>query len=160
VLGSRRSNQADQMEIVLTVGRRGGGKRQTYEPYKFLVTEDSKSRTRCSATFGERIAQASVRPVNYPAQLGSRRCVPARSCRPSSAVLQWDRRRLQIHLAAKRDAASADESPDGKNATGQEIKLVSRWRTCPEKKSETRWASTPDSRGSELRPNCSNSPSF
>lgn len=133
-------NQADQMEIVLTVGAAVAESRQTYEPYKFLVTEDSKVKNEMFRDFGEKIAQAIGAPGNT--RLSSAAALCASAVVPAiSAVLQGQTPPATI--SAQTAAASADESPDGKNATGQEIKLVSMMANVSGEEVETRWGLHP-----------------
>ena len=49
-------NNADQMEIVMTIGTTVAESRQVYEPYKFLITEDSKTKNDMFRDFGDRTA--------------------------------------------------------------------------------------------------------
>jgi hypothetical protein len=133
-------NQADQMEIVLTVGTAVAESRQTYEPYKFLITEDSKAKNDMFRTFGETIAQALGAPGNT--QLSSAATLCASAVVPAiSAVLQG-----QTPPAAgstQTTAASAGESPDKRSATGLEIKLVSMMANVSGEEVETRWGLHP-----------------
>ena len=62
-------NNADQMEIMLTIGNAVAESRQTYEKYKFLVTEDSKTKNEMFQDFGEKVAEHFGTPGN--AQLSS-----------------------------------------------------------------------------------------
>ncbi|NJN69796.1 MAG: hypothetical protein HC801_05635, partial [Nitrospira sp.] len=62
-------NHADQMEIVMTIGTTVADSRQTYEHYKFLISEDSKTKNEMFHDFGEKVADALGTPGN--AQLSS-----------------------------------------------------------------------------------------
>src|SRR3990167_1347258 len=49
---------ADQTEIMLTVGAAVAESRQTYERYRFLVTEDTPEKNEMLKGFGGRVAEA------------------------------------------------------------------------------------------------------
>ena len=51
-------NNADQMEIMMTIGTTVAESRQTYERYKFLISEDSKTKTEMFRDFGDNVAEA------------------------------------------------------------------------------------------------------
>ena len=80
-------NNADQMEIVVTIGTTVAESRQTYEKYKFLISEDSKMKSEMFHEFGEKVADALGAPGN--AQLSSAATLCASAAVPAlSAVLQ------------------------------------------------------------------------
>jgi hypothetical protein len=133
-------NNADQMEIVLTVGAAVAESRQTYEPYKFLITEDSKAKNDMFRDFGETIAQALDAPGNT--QLSSAATLCASAVVPAiSAVLQGQTSPAAV--STQTAASSAGESPDKRSATGQEIKLVSMMANVSGEEIETRWGLHP-----------------
>ena len=47
----------DQMEIVMTIGTTVAESRQTYEQYKFLISEDSKTKHEMFRAFGDRVTE-------------------------------------------------------------------------------------------------------
>src|SRR5690349_8688027 len=80
-------NNADQMEIVLTIGTTVAQSRQVYERYQFLISEDSKTKQEMFRDFGEKVADALGAPGNT--QLSSAATLCASAVVPAlSAVLQ------------------------------------------------------------------------
>jgi hypothetical protein len=79
-------NNADQMEIVLTVGNAVAESRDLYEKYKFLITEDSKTKNELFQSFAERVAQTLGAPQN--GQVIAAQPVRQRHHSAVSAVLQ------------------------------------------------------------------------
>jgi hypothetical protein len=131
---------ADQMEIVMTIGGAVAESRQAYEKYKFLITEDSKTKQEMFREFGERIAQLLGAPGN--AQVSGAATLCASAVVPAiSAVLEGQ---STPSIAAARPA-SADprEGTAKKGPTGQEIKLVSLMSSVSGEEVETRWGLHP-----------------
>ncbi|HEX5646120.1 MAG TPA: hypothetical protein VFX56_04055, partial [Nitrospira sp.] len=132
-------NQADQMEIVLTIGTAVAESRQIYEPYKFLVTEESQSKNEMFRDFGTRIATALGASGNT--QLSSAATLCASAVVPAiSAVLQGQ---TPPDASAQPATAAVSEQPDNHGATGQEIKLVSMMSNVSGEEIETRWGFHP-----------------
>lgn len=132
-------NQADQMEIVLTIGTAVAESRQIYEPYKFLVTEESQSKNEMFRDFGTRIATALGASSNT--QLSSAATLCASAVVPAiSAVLQGQ---TPPDASAQPATAAVSEQPDNHGATGQEIKLVSMMSNVSGEEIETRWGFHP-----------------
>lgn len=132
-------NNADQMEIVMTIGTTVAESRQTYEHYKFLISEDSKPRTRCS-TSSEKVADAVGAPGN--AQLSSAATLCISAVVPAlSAVLQGQAPPSQdVPQAVPTVVESAAEHA---KMTGQEIKLISLMSSVLGEEVETRWGLHP-----------------
>ncbi len=129
----------DQMEIMLTIGGAVAESRRLYEKYKFLITEDSKTKNEMFRDFGERVAELLGAPGN--AQLSSAATLCASAIVPAiSAVLQGQA--PPTTSAPQTTVASAGESAK-KGATGQEIKLVSLMSTVSGEEVETRWGLHP-----------------
>jgi hypothetical protein len=136
-------NQADQMEIVLTIGTAVAESRQTYESYKFLVTEESQSKNEMFRDFGNRIATTLGAAGN--AQLSSAATLCASAIVPAiSAVLQGQAPPLAA--SAQPATATVSEQSDTRSATGQEIKLVSMMSNVSGEEIETRWGLHPQFR--------------
>jgi hypothetical protein len=134
-------NNADHMEIMLTIGGAVADSRQIYEKYKFLVTEDSKTKNEMFRDFGERVAELLGAPGN--AQLSSAATLCASAIVPAiSAVLQGQAPPT-TSASAQTAVASAGDGPEKKGATGQEIKLVSLMSTVSGEEVETRWGLHP-----------------
>lgn len=133
-------NNADQMEIVMTIGTTVAESRQTYEHYKFLITEDSKTKTAMFRDFGEKVADALGAPgnpqLNAAASLCASAVVPA-----LSAVLQGQAPPAQD--AAQLQSPATGRSTEQKPSTGQEIKLVSLMSSVSGEEVETRWGLHP-----------------
>ena len=133
-------NQADQMEIVLTIGTTVAESRQAYEPYKFLITEESQSKNEMFRDFGNKIATALGASGN--AQLGYAATLCASAVVPAiSAVLQGHA--PPPAASAQPATATVSEQPDKPSATGQEIKLVSMMSNVSGEEIETRWGLHP-----------------
>lgn len=133
-------HQADQMEIVLTIGAAVADSRQNYERYKFLVTEESKTKNEMFRDFGEKIAQVLGAPGNSRLSSAAALCVGA-IVPAISAVLQKQ---------TPPDAPSTPTAPasiadplDAKPPTGQEIKLISLMSSVSGEEVETRWGLHP-----------------
>jgi hypothetical protein len=136
-------NQADQMEIVMTIGGAVAESRQVYERYRFLITEESKTKSDMFQEFGEKVAVLLGAPSN--AQLSSAATLCASAVVPAiSAVLQ--RQTPPPDAPVQSTVASGSERPDRKNATGQEIKLVSLMSSVSGEEVETRWGLHPQFR--------------
>ncbi|MBX3350024.1 MAG: hypothetical protein KF747_14965 [Nitrospira sp.] len=133
-------NNADQMEIMMTIGTTVAESRQTYEHYKFLITEDSKTKSEMFRNFGENVAEALGAPRN--AQLSAAASLCASAVVPAlSAVLQGQAPPSQ---EAPQVGAPAVGTPTEQNkSTGQEIKLVSLMSSVSGEEVETRWGLHP-----------------
>lgn len=133
-------NNADQMEIVMTIGTTVAESRQTYEHYKFLITEDSKAKTEMFREFGENVADALGAPRN--AQLSAAASLCASAVVPAlSAVLQGQAPPVQD--GAQQKSSSNERTTEQKPSTGQEIKLVSLMSSVSGEEVETRWGLHP-----------------
>ena len=133
-------NNADQMEIVMTIGTTVADSRQTYEHYKFLISEDSKTKNKMFHEFGEKVADAIGAPGN--AQLSSAATLCISAVIPAlSAVLQGQAPPSQeVSQTAPTAVGSAAEQT---RTTGQEIKLVSLMSSVVGEEVETRWGLHP-----------------
>jgi len=131
---------ADQMEIVMTIGGAVAESRQIYEKYKFLITEDSKAKNELFQAFAERVAELLGAPQNgrvlSAATLCATAVVPA-----IAAVLQGQA--PPSTPASQSTAAAPDGEPAKTDTTGQEIKLVSLMSSVSGEEVETRWGLHP-----------------
>lgn len=133
-------NNADQMEIVMTIGTTVAESRQTYERYKFLISEDSKTKTEMFRDFGDNVAETLGAPRN--AQLSAAASLCASAVVPAlSAVLQGQAPPSQ--QASQVGAPAVGTSTEQKLSTGQEIKLVSLMSSVSGEEVETRWGLHP-----------------
>jgi hypothetical protein len=140
----------DQMEIMLTVGAAVAESRQTYEQYRFLVTEDNPVKDEMLKAFGERVADAMGIAGN--AQVSSAATLCASAVIPAiKAILTGDPPPI---AAAAETAASMTAStpsalprlapaPGPQGPTGTEITLVSVMSTVAGEEVETRWGLHP-----------------
>ncbi|MDH4084273.1 MAG: hypothetical protein OEV99_01935 [Nitrospira sp.] len=133
-------NNADQMEIVMTIGTTVAESRQVYEKYKFLITEDSKTKNEMFHDFGEKVAEALGTAGN--AQLSSAATLCATAAVPAlSAVLQGHA--PPSHEASQVAPPAVGNGTDQRTGTGQEIKLVSLMSSVLGEEVETRWGLHP-----------------
>ena len=66
VLAPALGPDSDEMEVIMTIGATVAQSRQQYEPFKFLVTEESKQKDEYFKTFGETVARSSRSRVTLP----------------------------------------------------------------------------------------------
>lgn len=139
---------ADQTEIMLTVGAAVAESRQTYERYRFLVTEDAPEKNEMLKDFGGRVADAmgiaGNEHVSSAATLCASAVIPA-----IKAVLAGDAPPAAAVNAAAPATATASTlppppaTPEPQGPTGTEIKLVSVMSTVEGEEVETRWGLHP-----------------
>lgn len=139
---------ADQTEIMLTVGAAVAESRQTYERYRFLVTEDTPEKNEMLKDFGGRVADAmgiaGNEHVSSAATLCASAVIPA-----IKAVLAGDAPPAAAVNAAAPATATASTlppppaTPEPQGPTGTEIKLVSVMSTVEGEEVETRWGLHP-----------------
>jgi hypothetical protein len=132
VLAPALGPDADEMEVVLTIGQTVSQSRERYERFKFLVTEDSKQKDEYFAAFGETIAHLLGAPDNGMAISSATLCgsaiVPAmtsllESAAPGAApgqteamapaVSPQDRQRDQADQRHVHDSGGGDRNPLG-----------------------------------------------
>jgi hypothetical protein len=114
--------------------------RQTYEKYKFLVTEESKTKNEMFRDFGEKVAKLLGAPGH--GQLRSAAMLCASAVVPAiNAVLQGQ---TPPPATSTQPAVASTSARTEKNrATGQEIKLVSLMSSVSGEEVETRWGLHP-----------------
>lgn len=133
---------SDQMEIMLTIGGAVSESREIYEKYKFLITEDSKTKNEMFRDFGDRVAELLGAPGN--AQVSAAATLCATAIVPAiSAVLQGEAPPKPSGSPQPALTSSVDSVKEQKGATGQEIKLVSLMSTVSGEEVETRWGLHP-----------------
>jgi hypothetical protein len=146
VLAPALGPDADEMEVVLTIGQTVGQSRERYERFKFLVTEDSKQKDEYFAAFGETIAHLLGAPDNGMAISSATLCgsaiVPAMTSLLESAA--------PGAAPGQTEAMAPAVSPSG-SKTGNEIKLISVMSTIQGEEIETRWGLHPRFR-QDLKP--------
>ena len=139
----------DQMEIMLTVGAAVAESRQTYERYRFLVTEDNPVKDEMLKAFGERVADAMGIAGN--AQVSSAATLCASAVVPAiKAILSGDPPPVAVVGTAATVTTPTMPAPPPSPAmpglqgpTGTEIKLVSVMSTIAGEEVETRWGLHP-----------------
>lgn len=139
---------ADQTEIMLTVGAAVAESRQTYERYRFLVTEDTPEKTEMLKDFGGRVADAmgiagnehvsSAATLCASAVIPAIKAVLAGDTPPAAAVNTAD-----PAIATASTLSSPPATPEPQGPTGTEIKLVSVMSTVEGEEVETRWGLHP-----------------
>jgi hypothetical protein len=139
---------ADQTEIMLTVGAAVAESRQTYERYRFLVTESNPVKDEMLNDFGGRVADAMGIAGN--AQVSSAATLCASAVIPAiKAILVGDEPPAAVVNAGATatDPTSARPpsapTPGPPVQTGTEIKLVSVMATIAGEEVETRWGLHP-----------------
>ena len=133
-------NNADQMEIVLTIGTTVAQSRQTYEKYKFLISEDSKIKNEMFRDFGDKVADALGASGN--AQLSSAATLCASAVVPAlSSILQGQAPPSQD--ASQTSSPAVGTATEQKKSIAQEIKLVSLMSSVSGEEVETRWGLHP-----------------
>ena len=139
---------ADQTEIMLTVGAAVAESRQTYERYRFLVTENNPVKDEMLKDFGGRVADAMGIAGN--AQVSSAATLCASAVIPAiKAILAGDEPPAAVVNAGATatDTTSAQppsaSTPGPQGQTGTEIKLVSVMATVVGEEVETRWGTAP-----------------
>ncbi|HWF59194.1 MAG TPA: hypothetical protein VN666_02640 [Nitrospira sp.] len=133
-------NNADQMEIVLTIGTTVAQSRQTYEKYKFLISEDSRIKNEMFRDFGDKVADALGASGN--AQLSSAATLCASAVVPAlSSILQGQAPPSQD--ASQTSPPAVGTSTEQKKSIAQEIKLVSLMSSISGEEVETRWGLHP-----------------
>ena len=141
-------SSADQTEIMLTVGAAVAESRQTYERYRFLVTESNPVKDEMLNDFGGRVADAMGIAGN--AQVSSAATLCASAVIPAiKAILAGDEPPAAVVNAGTpiADTTSARPpsapTPGPQGPTGTEIKLVSVMATVAGEEVETRWGLHP-----------------
>ena len=131
---------SDQTEIVLTIGTAVAESRQTYERYRFLVTEDSPAKSDMYRDFSDRVARAVGAPRNPGVTAAATLCV--------SAVIPaligiFEGQSPPVAADATASPATAGGSSAPRGATGADIKLVSVMSSIKGEEVETRWGLHP-----------------
>ena len=140
---------SDQMEIMLTVGAAVAESRQTYERYRFLVTENNPVKDEMLKDFRGRVAETMGIAGN--AQESSAATLCASAVIPAiKAILVGDAppiAAVDTATSVATDTTSASPSttttPEPQGPTGTEIKLVSVISTVAGEEVETRWGLHP-----------------
>jgi hypothetical protein len=143
------SSGIDQTEVMLTVGAAVAESRQTYERYRFLVTEHNPVKDEMLKDFGGRVADTMGIAGN--AQVSSAAALCASAVIPAiKAILAGDPPPVAAVEAAPSVATPLSSAPPRltpapgpQSPTGTEITLVSVMSTVAGEEVETRWGLHP-----------------
>jgi len=130
----------DQMEIVMTIGAAVAESRQTYERYRFLVTEDSPAKNDLYRDFSDRVARAVNSPGNPKVVAAATLCIAA-VIPALLGIFEGQTPPVPADVTANSNPNAASSSPRG--ATGADIKLVSVMSSIKGEEVETRWGLHP-----------------
>ena len=131
---------SDQTEIVLTIGTSVAESRQTYERYRFLVTEDSPAKNDLYRDFSDRVARAVGAPGNPKVTAAATLCIAA-VIPALTGIFEGQAPTVPAEAAPNFTASGASSTPRG--ATGADIKLVSVMSSIKGEEVETRWGLHP-----------------
>ena len=131
---------SDQTEIVLTIGGAVAESRQTYERYRFLVTEESPAKNDLYRDFSDRIARLVGATGNPGVAAAATLCISA-VIPALTGIFEGQAPPTVPDASASPSAGTASQSPRG--ATGNEIKLVSVMSSIKGEEVETRWGLHP-----------------
>ena len=140
---------ADQTEVMLTVGAAVAESRQTYERYRFLVTEQNPVKDEMLKDFGGRVADTMG--ISGNVQVCSAAALCASAVIPAiKAILTGDPPPVAAVGATASSATSIQSTPphlpptpESQGPTGAEITLVSVMSTVTGEEVETRWGLHP-----------------
>ncbi|MGH7221049.1 MAG: hypothetical protein ACREI1_12075 [Nitrospiraceae bacterium] len=139
---------ADRTELILTVGAAVAESRQTYDRYRFLVTENNLVKDEMLKNFGERVADTmgitGNAQVSSAATLCASAVIPAIKAilagdAPPAAVVDTVTQAIEATPAPPPSTAT----PGHQGPTGTEITLVSVMSTVAGEEVETRWGLHP-----------------
>ncbi len=131
---------SDQTEIVLTIGTAVAESRQTYERYRFLVTEDSAAKNDMYRDFSDRIARLVAAPGNPRVTAAATLCISA-VIPALIGIFEGQTPPAAAEAPANDGMAAATAAPRG--TTGTDIKLVSVMSSIKGEEVETRWGLHP-----------------
>jgi len=140
---------SDQMEIVLTIGTAVAESRQIYEPYRFLVTEDSPAKNDMMKDFGQRIAELAGVPGNTQMAAAATLCVSAAV--PAIQAILDGRGIPDTSVGEASQPGPNTAQPSMQGTPGTDIKLISVMSTVTGEEIETRWGLHPRFR-QDLKP--------
>ncbi len=131
---------SDQTEIVLTIGAAVAESRETYERYRFLVTEDSPAKNDLYRDFSDRIARLVGATGNPGVAAAATLCISA-VIPALTGIFEGQAPPTAPDASASSSAGTSSQAPRG--ATGTEIKLVSVMSSVKGEEVETRWGLHP-----------------
>ena len=131
---------SDQTEIVLTIGAAVSESRETYERYRFMVTEESPAKNDLYRDFSDRIARLVGATNNPGVAAAATLCISA-VIPALTGIFEGQAPPAVPDASASSPAGTARQAPRG--ATGSEIKLVSVMSSIKGEEVETRWGLHP-----------------
>lgn len=152
------SSQIDEQEIIVAVGQAVAESRETYEPYKFVFSEDSKERNALFQHVGERVAGLAGAAGNQAIMSTTTVCIgaviPALTALFEGKPSEPEAGTSPAH--AKGPSAAQHPSTGATGATGEPhgaklIKLISVVASISGNEFETRWGLLPQFR-QDLKP--------
>lgn len=155
VLAPAIGQDGDGMEVAITIGKAVANSRERYERFKFLVTEESKTKDEFLAILAERVAQLMGATGNgmvvSAATLCASSAIAAMKAAFDGIAAQTDRTQAEAQTVPQGQPAGQRSSGASPTRTGAEIKLVSVMATVQGEEVETRWGLHPRFR-QDLRP--------
>lgn len=142
------SAQIDEQEIVVAIGRTVAESRETYEPYKFVFSEDNKERNAFMQHVGERVAGRAGAVNNQAIVSTTILCISA--VIPALTALfegKTPEPEARTSPATQPQAAEQSSGPSG----AKMIKLISVVASISGEEFETRWGLLPQFRR-DLKP--------
>jgi hypothetical protein len=144
----------DPMELTVTIGTTVAESRRTYEPYAFLITEESKTKSDMFRDFGEKIARVFGAPgharLSSAAALCAGAVVPAmeailrgHSPLPSAQPTSTEAETPSDQHTHQTNSSSHPNQTGQQRPTGREIKLISMAARISGDMIETRWGLHP-----------------
>ncbi len=144
------SAQIDEQEIVVAIGRAVAESRETYEPYKFVHSEDSKERNAFFQQVGERIAGRAGAANNQAIMSATTLCISA-VIPALTALFEGKTPGAESSPETQSQATGQSSSPSTDPSGTRVIKLISVVASISGEEFETRWGLLPQFR-QDLRP--------
>lgn len=139
VLAPALAQDADQMEVAITIGQAVAESRQSYERFAFVVTEDSRAKDQFLSFFSERIAHLLDAAGNGMVTSAATLCVTA----AVPALQAAFERKSPAMVPSGQPDVSTTAPPPTARGIGNEIKLVSVVSALDGEEVETRWGLHP-----------------
>ncbi len=138
------SSEIDGQEIIMSIGNAVAESRQTYERYKFVVSEESKEKEGYFHFAGQQVAAKTGAPNSQAIASSADLC--ARAVIPAMTALFEGAGKLEESPAAEHDSTPVDPKPAAEvhqKSPVQSIKLVSVVVRVSGEEVETRWGLFP-----------------
>ena len=142
------SSEIDDMEVTLSVGKAVSESRQTYEQFRFMITEQSKQRDEYFQHFSQRVAEkagaSGKQELISAAFLCGSAVIPAFERLFTDAFMKDSPAEVTTESDASSDTAEQSDLASSTTAEGvQKIKLISVLSTVSGEEVETRWGVHP-----------------